>query len=633
MSRRIMDIDNDKVGELFSKANDNFEEVYATDAKQDSEIKTKATQADFNTLKARVDNLTQTPARSTEGNAELLDIRVGADGRTYSTAGEAVRGQSNYITKYLENIRPASLIEGKFIYSDGERESSEGWRCTDYIPVEYGDRIIIGKTNGKNLPWVLLYDSNKEYLTMIYSSKTSADQLPGDTIILEPNARFARFNIFPSKNLDSSLDYLLLEHQAYYLDNLKQLLGLQLDLIQGNTKLLSNYHSMLDLDNICTDQILNYLNGELISNQYSAGYAVSDYIPVKQGDILSVGYARGKNLCAGCIYDSNKNYIRTIWIDGKSPKISEDINDAITFTVIDENAAYFRYNIVSDRELPRSQNYIIKSHDDSYNILHSNDNLIMYVGSNRTGELNFQTIKDCTEFIINNNIYNATVYVDPEEFDLESEYGSDYLDSINSSTNKGYGPHIGNNTHFIFAEGSRIKFNYSGSNEKCAEYFSAFNIVGSVILENADIEVSNARYCIHEDLPTSADKIPESTTVKYVNCRMNHKGDTIPSGSHSGYACIGAGTNRNTLSIVEGGKYTAAWIAPISYHNYYGSLPSRIIIRNACLDKSLRLADFGTNSVDVEVSNCKIPGGIIGSHTYFHITAWNNLGIDDIQEV
>lgn len=93
MSRRIMDIDNDKVGELFSKANDNFEEVYATDAKQDSEIKNKATQADFNKLKARVDNLTQTPARSTEGNAELLDIRVGADGKTYPTAGEAVRGQ------------------------------------------------------------------------------------------------------------------------------------------------------------------------------------------------------------------------------------------------------------------------------------------------------------------------------------------------------------------------------------------------------------------------------------------------------------------------------------------------------------------------------------------------------------
>ena len=74
MSRRIMDIDNDKVGELFSKANDNFEEVYATDAKQDSEIKNKATQADFNKLKARVDNLTQTPAGSTEGNAELLNI-------------------------------------------------------------------------------------------------------------------------------------------------------------------------------------------------------------------------------------------------------------------------------------------------------------------------------------------------------------------------------------------------------------------------------------------------------------------------------------------------------------------------------------------------------------------------------
>lgn len=117
MSRRIMDIDNDKVGELFSKANDNFEEVYATDAKQDSEIKTKASQADFNTLKARVDNLTQTPAGSTEGNAELLDIRVGADGKTYPTAGDAVREQTNSLKEDigdLENLKYRELYDNLF---------------------------------------------------------------------------------------------------------------------------------------------------------------------------------------------------------------------------------------------------------------------------------------------------------------------------------------------------------------------------------------------------------------------------------------------------------------------------------------------------------------------------------------
>lgn len=51
----------------------------------------KAKQTDLDSLKARVDLLTQTPSGETEGNAELLDIRVGAKGKIYPTAGEAVR--------------------------------------------------------------------------------------------------------------------------------------------------------------------------------------------------------------------------------------------------------------------------------------------------------------------------------------------------------------------------------------------------------------------------------------------------------------------------------------------------------------------------------------------------------------
>ena len=111
MPRRIMDVENDTVGELFEKANDNFEEVYAADSKQDSEIKSKASQTDFNTLKARVDNITKTPAESTEGNAELLDIRVGADGKTYPTAGEAVRSLDNISDRNIRLIAGLKVSE------------------------------------------------------------------------------------------------------------------------------------------------------------------------------------------------------------------------------------------------------------------------------------------------------------------------------------------------------------------------------------------------------------------------------------------------------------------------------------------------------------------------------------------
>lgn len=57
----------------------------------------KATKQELETEKARIDLLTSVQGGQTEGNAELLDIRIGVNGKTYSTSGNAVRDSLNAI--------------------------------------------------------------------------------------------------------------------------------------------------------------------------------------------------------------------------------------------------------------------------------------------------------------------------------------------------------------------------------------------------------------------------------------------------------------------------------------------------------------------------------------------------------
>ena len=66
-------------------------------------------------LNSRISNIIA-HNNDTEGNTELLDIRVGTDGTTYDSAGDAVRAQVNQLSGEIEEISTNEVGNNKIIY-------------------------------------------------------------------------------------------------------------------------------------------------------------------------------------------------------------------------------------------------------------------------------------------------------------------------------------------------------------------------------------------------------------------------------------------------------------------------------------------------------------------------------------
>lgn len=106
---------------------------------------------DVAVLEARMDEFTTLTDGSTTGDAELADIRVGADGTTYPNAGDAVRGQVRQLNGKIEDLK--SDLEKVINGDDGVTVLSQSEIIEKYG--KYSTNVLYGAFNwlvGKTFP-------------------------------------------------------------------------------------------------------------------------------------------------------------------------------------------------------------------------------------------------------------------------------------------------------------------------------------------------------------------------------------------------------------------------------------------------------------------------------------------------
>ena len=125
--RTFLDFDS-----IYQEVRDTITEI--EDGSMLSQVKNDL-QNQINVEKSRIDEFTSLPEGSTAGDAELQDIRIGADGSTYSSAGAAVRGQFNNINK--EAIKTSNIIITTSNYNENLSDANNAQSGLNYF-LHYG---------------------------------------------------------------------------------------------------------------------------------------------------------------------------------------------------------------------------------------------------------------------------------------------------------------------------------------------------------------------------------------------------------------------------------------------------------------------------------------------------------------
>lgn len=154
-----------------------------------------AIQATTEELNAR---LSEAIAGATPTDTELQDVRVWYDGSTSQTAGDAVRGQVEYVMDMIGDFATTgsnmfdaeNAKRGYMLDTSGVEQANSAFYCSRFMPVKPSTQYYVNANIGSGAQYsVLYYDANRGFL-----SGTFVRIIGGYTVTTPSNAAYMRVN-------------------------------------------------------------------------------------------------------------------------------------------------------------------------------------------------------------------------------------------------------------------------------------------------------------------------------------------------------------------------------------------------------------------------------------------------------
>ena len=211
-----------------------------------SKIKNKATKEELAVERARIDSLSKLQEGSTTGDAELVDARVGANGKVYTNVGSSIREQ----IKEVKN-NTFTIVSGKNMYN------TENNTLGKLVTTAIGKKQVID-SNDVSLVWQKININNTEDYSM-YGIRMYSITDNNDLVLVQ--------NTF--HNVASSINLLKenIPETAYYLYVATYLENADTDTQIEKGKVSTSYEKYTEFDHVKfndTDINLAELNDDVV---------------------------------------------------------------------------------------------------------------------------------------------------------------------------------------------------------------------------------------------------------------------------------------------------------------------------------------------------------------------------------